>query len=103
ILVSATTLPMPTTITADDQGLDHALVVAFAEQESDPAAARYVPGNTRMTQTPAFSVKPRTLVAAGDIVLAALQLKAGGLVEAVDGSVRTYAGLRLTGPGDNGF
>src|SRR5262245_58557072 len=46
------------------------LVIQFHEDESDPAAAKYVPGNTRFTQAPVFAFKAAAALVPGDVVLA---------------------------------
>ncbi|APR88473.1 Phage tail fiber protein [Minicystis rosea] len=99
LLAATTTAPMPSGIAAGA----HAVVIAFAETPTDPADAKYVPGNTRFTQTPGISIKPLSTVAPPDVVLATLTVDASGTVTQVDTSARTYSGLRLTGPEDGGF
>jgi hypothetical protein len=76
------------------------LVIRFNEVESDPADPQYVPGNTRFTQEPAFSFEASR--APGDVVLATLTLP-GTTGPELGAGDRTYAGLRLNGPGDAGF
>ena len=48
------------------------LVIQFGEVQSDPAAAKYIPGNTRWSQVPGLAVKPS--LSTGDVVLATLTL-----------------------------
>jgi hypothetical protein len=99
LLAGTATIAMPSGTAAGA----HALVIAFAEQLTDPAAAKYIPGSTRFTQAPSLSVKPFATAAPGEIVLATLTVNAAGNVTLVDTSTRTYAGLRLTGRAGNGF
>jgi hypothetical protein len=84
------------------------LVIQFAEVQSDPAAAKYVPGNTRWTQTPAFVFRSASTLAVGDVVLATLTLTGATNSESLaqndlSASDRTYAGLRVTGPDGDGY
>ena len=99
LLVGTTKIDMPSGIAAGD----HALVIAFAETPTDPAAAKYVPGNTRLTQSPSIAVKPFATTSPGEIVVATLTVDAAANVTQVDTGTRTYAGLRLTGASDGGF
>ncbi|MFT3767553.1 MAG: tail fiber domain-containing protein [Minicystis sp.] len=82
------------------------LVIQFGETQSDPAGAKYVPGNTRWDQTPLFVFRSAATLAPGDIVLAELTLAGATQSETLASLTetgRTYAGLRLNGPGENGF